>query len=369
MTQSFHIVTPEYPPQVGGVSDFCRILADGLVERGCRVDVWCPSAIGRPETAGPTVHPTLGDFGRAALAETDRILDSFPKPRRLLVQWSPFGYGWKGMNLPFCWWVYRRMRRGDIIELMVHEAFVEFAGKPRHRLMAAVQRLMAFILLRAATRVWCAIPRWEELLRPFAPKRADFRRLAVPSCVPKFVPSEVIAPEFTFGHFSSFGVSTARPLHAILPELLSAMPDASVLLIGLRSHSFRDEFLREHDSFRNRIVATGSIPLQEVAKQLHRCKVMLQAVMGGASGRNTSLLANLANGRPMITTTGWLTEPYWAESGAVALAPVGDVPAFIREAVRVAFSADAQRTLSRTGLEHYERRFHRRHMIDALVSL
>lgn len=369
MTHTLHIVTPEYPPEPGGVSDFCRILAEGLVERGLTVEVWCPPAGDRQNSPGLTIHPTLGDFGRASLAATDRALDAFPTPRRLLVQWVPHGYGWKAMNLAFCWWLHRRMRRGDVIELMVHEAFVTFTGKVRHRAMAAVHRLMVYVILRAAKRVWCTIPTWEQVLRPYAPKGADFRRLPVPSCVPQLESNEPTAPEFTFGHFSSLGISTAQPLHAILPELLSAMPDASVLVIGLRSHAFREEFLRAHDAFRNRVVSTGNIPLRDVPKQLHRCKVMLQAVMGGASGRNTSLLASLANGLAMVTTTGRLTEPYWAESGAVAFAADGDVPGFVREAIRVANSADGQRTLRLNGRELYERQFHLSHLIDELLSV
>ena len=371
LTRTLHIITPEYPPEPGGVSDFCRIMAEGLVERGLTVEVWCPPIADQQNLPGLTIHQTLGDFGRAALAETDRVLDAFPKPRRLLVQWVPHGYGWKAMNLPFCWWVYRRMRRGDVIDLMVHEAFVTFTGKIRHRLMAAVHRLMVYVILRAGKRVWCSIPKWEHVLRPYAPKFADFRRLPVPSCVPQLErndPIEPIAHEFTFGHFSSLGVSTAQPMFTILPELLSAMPEASVLLIGLRSQSFRDEFLRVHDSFRNRIIATGSVPLQEVPKQLHRCQVMLQAVMGGASGRNTSLLASLANGMPMITTTGRLTEPYWAESGAVALAPDGDVPGFVRETIRVTNSPEDQMRFCHAGVALNDNHFHPRLLIEAITA-
>lgn len=366
MTQAFHIVTPEYPPQVGGVGDFCRILADGLVERGCRVDVWCPPATGQPETAGATVHPSLGGFGPAALAETDRILDSFPKPRRLLIQWSPFGYGWKGMNLPFCWWVYRRMRRGDTVDLMVHEAFVEFAGKLRHRTIAAVQRLMVFILLRASTRVWCAIPRWEELLRPFAREETDFKRMPVCSCVPqlKIEPSSVY--EYAFGHFSSFGVSTSEPLRSLLPPLLDRSPGASMLLIGRGGESFRDQFLREYPEQAPRLFATGTLPLEEVVRQMNRCAVMLQAVNGGISSRNTSLLASLANGLPVVTTTGPLTEHFWAESSCVALVPNGNVDAFVEEAIRIGASADDRIALRKARMELYDRLFHPRHLIEEL---
>ena len=41
-------------------------------------------------------------------------------------------------------------------------------------------------------------------------------------------------------------------------------------------------------------------------------------------------MAALANGRPVVSTSGPSTEPIWAESKGVALTPTGDVDALAR---------------------------------------
>ena len=42
MTSELHIITPEYPPQPGGVSDYTAQVAEGLAQEGEEVHVWCP---------------------------------------------------------------------------------------------------------------------------------------------------------------------------------------------------------------------------------------------------------------------------------------------------------------------------------------
>jgi hypothetical protein len=39
---TWHILTGEYPPQPGGVSDYTRQLARALVDAGDSVEVWAP---------------------------------------------------------------------------------------------------------------------------------------------------------------------------------------------------------------------------------------------------------------------------------------------------------------------------------------
>ena len=284
------------------------------------------------------------------------------------MQWVPHGYGWKAMNLPLCWWLYRRMRSGDEIDLMVHEPFVMFAGNPKRWAMAAVHRLMISILLRASKRVWCAIPMWETLLRPYAPSNTDFRRMPVFSCVPSIgVDNASKIPPFALGHFSSFGTSTARPLRAVLPGLLNRIPNGTVLLIGQNSEGFREEYLRKYPFAEDSLVATGPLPLAEISDRLRQCRVMLQAVDGGVSGRNTSVLAALSNGRPTVTTSGWLTEPFWAESGAVAMAADGDTAAFVDHAIRLTDRPEERTHLGRSARTLYEQIFDSHHLIEALI--
>ena len=44
---AFHLITCEYPPEVGGVAEHTRSVATGLAAAGVSVHVWCPPG-GRP---------------------------------------------------------------------------------------------------------------------------------------------------------------------------------------------------------------------------------------------------------------------------------------------------------------------------------
>ena len=162
---AWHLVTSEYPPDVGGVSGYTWQLARAVASAGDEVHVWCPGPA-RPSGAGVAVHPELGSMSWTDLRRLDAQLDAYPAPRRLLVQWVPHGFGYRSMNLGFCLWLARRARHGDRVELMVHEPYMEFNWRsPSHSAMAAVHRLMTLVILSAACRVWIAIPAWEACLR------------------------------------------------------------------------------------------------------------------------------------------------------------------------------------------------------------
>src|ERR1700733_15362311 len=125
-----HIITPEYPPQPGGVSDYTAQVAEGLAQEGEEVHVWCPGTADASVFAGVTagagavhVHRDLGQVTAHDLRTVGEQLDRFPAPRRILVQYVPHGYGRRSMNVPFCIWLWRRARnKGDSLEIMVHEA-------------------------------------------------------------------------------------------------------------------------------------------------------------------------------------------------------------------------------------------------------
>ncbi|HEV2905551.1 MAG TPA: hypothetical protein VGW32_10905, partial [Pyrinomonadaceae bacterium] len=166
-----HIITSEYPPQPGGVSDYTRIVAEGLAAAGDEVHVWCPAvsplstprrgAGGEVAAGAPTINPSpfmgsetrtsggvfvhseMSGFAPCDLRRTSRLLNQFPAPRRVLVQWVPHGYGCRSMNLVFCLWLWLRSLRGDRVELMVHEPSLGFGeGSWKHNVVAFVHRLM-----------------------------------------------------------------------------------------------------------------------------------------------------------------------------------------------------------------------------------
>ena len=367
---TWHIITSEYPPQPGGVSDYTQLVASGLAAAGDKVHVWCPSAEGEVTDAdGVDVHRNFGCFSRSDLGRVDQMLDQFKGPRRLLVQWVPHGYGYRAMNLLFCWWLWRRAhRRRDRVELMVHEPFLEFGkGSWKQSAVALVQRLMTIILLNAASRVWITIPAWEAYWRPYAlGRKKTFSWLPVVSNIPviddseaiKAVRSRYVAAEGSIiGHFGTYDRHNTNLLHAAVRPLIGNGNKEVLLLLGRGGELARDALIRNYPEIANRVRATGALDAADLSLHLRACDVMLQPYIDGVSSRRGSTMAALAHGVPVITTSGRLTEPLWAESEAVALVPVEDVTALVEATKRLLPDAAVRSSMSRAGRALYDERF------------
>ena len=131
------------------------------------------------------MHATLAAFGDDDLERTGRLLDAFPAPRTIVLQWVPHGYGRRGMNLRFATWMARRAAAGDRLDVMVHEPFVDYLGGSWIQpVRAVVQRSMTRAVLGAARRVWLSIPGWEERLLSMLPPATTARVLPVPGTIP-----------------------------------------------------------------------------------------------------------------------------------------------------------------------------------------
>ena len=369
----WHIVTPEYPPQCGGVSDYTRLVAEGLAAEGERVHVWCPG-MGRPEfgRGSVTVHRALGKFSPDDLRAADRALDEFPGPRRLLVQWVPHGYGYRSMNLPFCTWIWKRARRGDIVEVMVHEPFLAFGeGAWRQDAAAVVHRLMTVILLRAASRIWVSIPAWKSRLRPFLLGRSvPMDWLPVPSNVECMPPDHFSSREerLTIGHFSTFGRHISEILAPLLRSLLAGCSDRCALLMGRGSREFKNQFIYHNPALGNQVDATGELPAADLSRRLTDCAVMIQPYPDGVSSRRGTAMAAISHGKPVVTTEGFLTEHFWRRSGAVALARVGDLPRFVELTEQLLESPEDRRRLGHKASVFYREHFDIRRTIATLQS-
>jgi hypothetical protein len=107
----WHIVTSEYPPDVGGVSDYTRQVAEGLARMGDEVHVWCPRSAESAAAPRLHVHPDLGRIGPSDLKRLSERMMAFRSPRRLLVLWVPHGFGYHSMNVWFCLWLAERACR------------------------------------------------------------------------------------------------------------------------------------------------------------------------------------------------------------------------------------------------------------------
>ena len=130
---AWHVISGRYPPAIGGVASYSHAVAAGLAARGCEVHAWTPENAMRRSTASRCTRRRHGGPSRR-LRDAHRLLDACPSPRTLLVQWVPHGYRYKSLNLPFVSWVAARARRGDRVEVMVHEPWLGFESPSPRRI-------------------------------------------------------------------------------------------------------------------------------------------------------------------------------------------------------------------------------------------
>ena len=362
--REWHIITCEYPPQVGGVSDYTALLSQALRDERQPVHVWAP---GSEETA-PTeshIYRVLGNFDYASLARADELLDQYPSPRTLLVQWVPHGYGRRSMNVGFCRWLAKRVRHdGDLLQLMVHEPFLEFRGI-RQSAAAAVHRWMVWTLLHAAERVWLSIPAWESKLRMYAPAKLRMDWLPIPSSIPRTgTPDSTRAareksgnPPLLLGHLGTYSPVIREILEPAIVELLRSHLELSFVMLGSGGREVRSAVLAASPDLSSRLFATGFLPSSELSPYLAACDLLIQPYPDGASSRRSSLMAGISHGVPVATTFGHLSESLWHESGAVAIAPAGDRSAFVNAAQRLIQYPEERARLGAAGLRLYHQTF------------
>jgi glycosyltransferase involved in cell wall biosynthesis len=376
----WHLITCEYPPQTGGVSDYSQLVAEGLAKAGEAVHVWCPGTSERaPDTPVPgvTLHRLPAGWQTANLRWVSRELAGFPSPRRLLVQWVPHGYGYRSLNLPFCAWLaWRRARHGDQIDIMFHEFGLAFRGGSwRQAAAAVVHRVQAILLLRAAARVWVSFQRMASLARHYLPgRRIPVRWLPVCSNLPPVGDQAGVANlrkglpgnhDFLLGHFGTYGPGVRRLLLEVIPQLLARFPEAGFLLLGRGSETFQQNLLEMNPQLQGRVHASGLLPSQSLAEHIAACDVMVQPFPEGVTTRRTSVMGPLSLGRPVVTTLGPLTERLWRDCGAVGLAtPQG--PALAAEVERFLHRPAERARLGWEAQAFYRQHFDLCHTIAAL---
>ena len=373
------MITSEYPPQAGGVSDYTYWVAAGLAADGDEVHVWCPACPGtQPQTERVVLHRELGAVTPADLRRVGQGLDRSPSPRRLLVQWVPHGYGYRSMNLAFCWWLWHRSaHHGDRVEIMVHEPYLAFRTGPwRQNAAALVHRLMTILLLRAAERVWVSIPEWERCWRPYTlGRRVPFGWVPIPSNIPVADGpnrTEAVRRRYAangallIGHFGTYGWPVASVLEPVLFAMGGDPANQVVLLMGIGSEEFREQLIRKMPPLARLVQATGALAAEDLSYHVAACDLLIQPYPDGVSSRRTSVMVGLCHGKPIVTTAGHLTEPFWRKTSALALVPVGDVKAFVDLLQQLQRDVGERARMGRTARRLYQERFDIAHTITAL---
>ena len=330
MATPLHVITCEYPPLMGGVSEHTRVLAEAAAAAGYDVHVWTGSQA--VSSNGVHVRTDLGDFSQPALMRAGTALDRWPPPRRVVVQWVPHGYGRKGLNVAFARWICERARAGDRIELIVHEPFIDFFGSSwRQPAAALIQRYMTWSLVRAAARVWLTIPAWEKRVSLARPRDQPApRTLPVPGTIPPVRDAPAVARlrgtllngrSRLVGYFGTGGPYPLEAIALTVSALATSNADVALVGIGRCSEAFASAVHAAVPGVAVPCAATGPLALERVSLHLQACDALLQPYSDGVSGRRTTTVSALEHGIPVATTIGRLSEPFWTETRAVEAVP------------------------------------------------
>ena len=370
---NWHIITCEYPPQVGGVSDYTRLLAQHLRAAGDPVQVWAPT-IDAPKEQG--IHRVMGAFDARYLREIEGLFDAFPQPRTFLLQWVPHGYGKRGMNLGFVRWIASQVRRSDRLYLMIHEPYLERGQRSwKLRILSLAQRRMMRVLLESASRVFVSIPGWESYLRPYSPPNQTYEWLPIPATIAIQGDKQGIEQarcqfpaKLLMGHLGTYSGESRRLLEPSLVKTLQELPDVQVLLIGPGSIKCAEELKVQAPELGTRIQGLGLLADSDLANHISACDVMLQPFIDGVSSRRTSMMNVISRGVPVVSNLGHLSEPLWAESQAIALAPNPDPTQIAAVCTQLLRDQSARHQLAERGLALYRSRFDWPNIIGTLRS-
>lgn len=377
MATRWHLITGEYPPAPGGVSDYARTVARGLAQSGDEVQVWAPDTFSRDiAETGVEVHRLPDRFGPSSLARVNRGVDESASSR-ILVQYVPHAFGWKAMNIPFCLWLWTRRR--NAIDVMFHEvAFPIARGQAlTHNALGVVHRAMAATVARCAERIFVSTTSWEPQLRPMIASDRVIRCVPIPSSVEvardaarvKAIRATVAHGKMLVGHFGTSSPSVAGTLAEAIRNVVRQRGDVTFLLLGRNSDAFRERLVSADAALAGRIHATGELDPAELSSHISACHMMLQPYPDGISTRRTTAMAALSHGVAMVTASGHLTERLWTEANAVTMAPAGDSTALARETIRLLDDLRERNRLGAAGQALYAAKFDAALTITALRNI
>ena len=371
---NWHIITGEYPPQPGGVSDYTQIVARGLADAGDSVVVWAP-----PAPASDARHPRIDVrrlpdcFGPRSLKVLSAELDRAASSRRVLVQYVPHAFGWKAANVPFCVWL--RSRRGDSIWVMFHEVSFPFDARAglTLNLLAGVNRVMASLVGGAAERAFVSIPAWRSGVGSVTPAGTPVTWLPVPSGIPVVrdregttsIRARYSAGGSLVGHFGTYGGLIVPILQRSVRALID-QADCHVLLLGQDSDAACRDLVASHPRLLGRVFGVGQLPADDLSRHVSACDVMLQPYPDGVSSRRTSAMVALAHGVPVVSTKGPLTEPLWEKSDIAVLVPAAQPDRLALETAALLKDPSRRAAIARRAWTLYDEQFDLRHTISAL---
>jgi glycosyltransferase involved in cell wall biosynthesis len=379
--ETWHILTGEYPPDHGGVSDYTRAVAMGMVQAGVDVHVWTRGSTSDETLEGVVVHRCLGAFERTKLDVLERELKATKKSSMLLVQYVPHGFGMRAMNIPLARWIGQQSKSGIDVRLMLHELAFPFVRWPlHHNLIAFANRWMLRSILSNPNRIYLSTTAWQSLVRRYSRRGQNAVCLPIPSNIPGTPQPEAatIRESFTasdpqavvIGHFGTFGGEIRRLVIETMHRLLARSTNVKVALIGRGATSASTDLLLNLPAdLSGHVHSLENASEDKIAAWIQACDIMLQPFPDGISTRRTSAMAGFANGVAVVSNLGSLAEPFWRKEDVVWLADAPKSEQLADKAFELVTNRELRSRLAKAGRLLHDREFTMENTVRVLLNV
>lgn len=355
------------PPVLDGIGDYTARLAAAIGGEGLAADMTVLTAgtTRIDSIPGVTIH---GDFDPVRPASNWALLDRIAtvRPDWVVVQYNPFSYGRRGLNLvlPRVLARIRSRSPGTRLAVMYHETFVPVANW-RFAVMTAWQRWEYWQIGRAADVAFFSIDKWARDHRRLFPRRPTYH-LPVGSAMPRLVlPREearrrlgIGDQDLVLGVFGSAHVS--RDLGSVREAVVAtAAAGRPIVLLYIGPHGSTIRAGLGPMAAVARLITDGPHPPDEVSRRLLAVDLFLAAYTDGISTRRSAMMAALQHGLAVVGTHGIHTDPELmaADGRALVLTPAGDDAAFAAAVVRLAGDPAERHRLGTNGLALFDERY------------
>ena len=366
-----HIIVPALPPQLDGIGDYTAALAAQLASR-VAVTLLTGDGFEAAPIAGVRIVPTFSPMTPQSAARLADHVRADP-PDWLLLQYNPFSYGKRGLNLhlPRALRDLRRDLTGMRLAVMAHEIFVPIIDV-KFAIMTTWQRAQLWQLGRAADGLFFSVQPWVRQFTRWFPGK-PIQHLPVGSNIPRVAVTRDMAraelgftdEDLVVGLFGTAHVSRMLPLiNTTLRGLARAGHRVTLLYVGPSG-----DIVRAHVTDAP-LVAEGFLAGADASRRFAAMDMYLAPFLDGVSTRRTSLMAALQHGVATVGSRGVWSDPLLLreDERALVLADVRDERGFEQQALRLAGDAALRARLGAEAARLFAREFAREAITDRLLN-
>lgn len=357
--ESVLIISPDFPPKPGGVSDHTAHLARTLAEIGPVQIVSSTGAAGFPEG---TIAARIVNWSDPA--ELGRAIDASPAHVTLLWQYVPQMYGRGGVCPAIPQVVTRCQQQGRRQILLAHEICSPWSVWPHRAYYAWTHRrqwrslAQAMDLVGISTEAW--LLDWHRAwpwLRDKSVLTPSPSNIAVQPCPPDHtarwrqsldLPAEALIIAF----FGTLGVHKQWDwVEAAWRTVCDTGQAAALVVIGGKP------ILHEPPPPGGYFRALGYLDEPAVSCALQAADILALPFADGVSERRTTFMAGLSHGCAILTTAAHSTGPSLRTATSFVTVPAGDHRHFQRALLELAQQPARRHNLGVAAQELYLRQY------------